>query len=86
MANKLYQLSYISEIIEKFATNMLLSAVEQSPSGTEHSQSGPTGQRAERMVCIFQLLLLFPFLSMQLQPTMRILHGESFAFESPLMF
>ncbi|XP_021832136.1 uncharacterized protein LOC110772068 [Prunus avium] len=50
VANKLYQLSYISEIIEKFATNMLLSAVEQSPSGTEHSQSGPTGQRAERML------------------------------------
>ncbi|XP_034199379.1 uncharacterized protein LOC117614614 isoform X5 [Prunus dulcis] len=49
VANKLYQLSYISEIIEKFATNMLLSAVEQSPSGTEHAQSGPTGQRAERM-------------------------------------
>ncbi|ONI35540.1 hypothetical protein PRUPE_1G541600 [Prunus persica] len=50
VANKLYQLSYISEIIEKFATNMLLSAVEQSPSGTEHAQSGPTGQRAERML------------------------------------
>ncbi|CAB4267386.1 unnamed protein product [Prunus armeniaca] len=40
VANKLYQLSYVSEIIEKFATNMLLSAVEQSPSGTEHAQSG----------------------------------------------
>ncbi|KAL6297217.1 hypothetical protein ACE6H2_005359 [Prunus campanulata] len=50
VANKLYLLSYISEIIEKFATNMLLSAVEQSPSGIEHSQSGPTGQRAERML------------------------------------
>ncbi|CAL2235874.1 unnamed protein product [Prunus armeniaca] len=50
VANKLYQLSYVSEIIEKFATNMLLSAVEQSPSGTEHAQSGPTGQRAERML------------------------------------
>ncbi|CAL8997639.1 unnamed protein product [Prunus brigantina] len=50
VANKLYQLSYTSEIIEKFATNMLLSAVEQSPSGTEHAQLGPTGQRAERML------------------------------------
>ncbi|KAM1092557.1 hypothetical protein ACFX13_020186 [Malus domestica] len=50
VANKLYKLSYLSEMIEKFATNMLMSAVEQSPSGIEHSQSESTGQRVEGMV------------------------------------
>ena len=59
MANKLYKLSYLSEMIEKFATNMLMSAVEQSPSGIEHSQSESTGQRVEGMVCFFHLLLYF---------------------------
>lgn len=57
VANKLYKLSYLSEMIEKFATNMLMSAVEQSPSGIEHSQSESTGQRVEGMVCCFHLLL-----------------------------
>ncbi|KAK9930072.1 hypothetical protein M0R45_027129 [Rubus argutus] len=47
VANKLYQLSYISEIIEKFATDMLLSAVEQPLSGIEHSQSESTGRRTD---------------------------------------
>ncbi|KAM1203928.1 hypothetical protein ACFX2J_019684 [Malus domestica] len=50
VANKLYKLSYLSEMIEKFATNMLMSAVEQSPSGIEHSQSESTGQRVEGTV------------------------------------
>ncbi|KAM2450170.1 hypothetical protein EV2_020447 [Malus domestica] len=50
VANKLYKLSYLSEMIEKFATNMLMSAVEQSPSGIEHSQSESTGQKVEGMV------------------------------------
>ncbi|KAM5575185.1 hypothetical protein ABKV19_014231 [Rosa sericea] len=47
VANKLYQLNYISEVIEKFATDMLLSAVEQPLSGIEHSQSESTGQKTD---------------------------------------
>ncbi|KAL6180206.1 hypothetical protein ACLB2K_046873 [Fragaria x ananassa] len=47
VANKLYQLSYISEVIEKFATDMLLSAVEQPTSGIEHSQSESTGRKTD---------------------------------------
>ncbi|CAK7347323.1 unnamed protein product [Dovyalis caffra] len=45
VANKLYQLNYISQNIEQFATNMLLSAVEQPASDIEPSQSGSTDQR-----------------------------------------
>ncbi|PON68287.1 Symplekin/Pta [Parasponia andersonii] len=49
VANKLYQLSYISENIEQFATNMLLSAVNNH-SDSEHLQSGSSEQGAARMV------------------------------------
>ncbi|KAJ4850650.1 hypothetical protein Tsubulata_037952 [Turnera subulata] len=45
VANKLYQLSYISENIEQFATNMLLSAVNHHASDVELLQSGSTDQR-----------------------------------------
>ncbi|CAN1156792.1 Sympk [Linum perenne] len=45
VANKLYQLGYISENIEHFATNMLLSAVDQQFSAVGLSQSASTEQR-----------------------------------------
>ncbi|KAF9687403.1 hypothetical protein SADUNF_Sadunf02G0089900 [Salix dunnii] len=45
VANKLYQLNYISQNIEQFATNMLLSAVEQHASDIKPSQSVSTDQR-----------------------------------------
>ncbi|CAN0921926.1 Sympk [Linum grandiflorum] len=45
VANKLYQLSYISENIEQFATKMLLSAVDQQSSDVGLSQSASTEQR-----------------------------------------
>ncbi|XP_050378801.1 uncharacterized protein LOC126796082 [Argentina anserina] len=48
VSNKLYQLSYISEVIEKFATDMLMSAVKQPLSGIEQSQSESTVQRTDR--------------------------------------
>lgn len=48
MANKLYQLSYISETIEQFARNMLLSAIDQTVSGVEQNVSEPgASERAE---------------------------------------
>ncbi|KAK9270973.1 hypothetical protein L1049_026561 [Liquidambar formosana] len=47
VANKLYLLSYISENIEQFATNMLLSAVDQRVSDIEFSQSGSAEQKTE---------------------------------------
>ncbi|GLT60543.1 hypothetical protein SLA2020_333050 [Shorea laevis] len=47
VANKLYQLSYISENIEQFARNMLLSAVDQHASQAQVSQSRSTTQSAE---------------------------------------
>ncbi|KAF7830074.1 Symplekin isoform A [Senna tora] len=47
VANKLYQLSYISEDVEQFATKMLLAAVDDQISDTGLSQSGPTEQRSE---------------------------------------
>ncbi|KAH7524822.1 hypothetical protein FEM48_Zijuj06G0159900 [Ziziphus jujuba var. spinosa] len=46
VANKLFQLSYISENIEQFATNMLQS-VHRGVSDVEHLQYGSTEQRAE---------------------------------------
>lgn len=45
VANKLYQLNYISQNIEQFATNMLLSVVEQHASDIKPSQSVSTDQR-----------------------------------------
>uniref|UniRef100_A0A2N9HUP2 Symplekin C-terminal domain-containing protein n=1 Tax=Fagus sylvatica TaxID=28930 RepID=A0A2N9HUP2_FAGSY len=50
VANKLYQLSYISESIEQFARNMLLAAVDQHISDTELSQSVSSKQRVEGVV------------------------------------
>ncbi|KAG7942391.1 hypothetical protein I3843_16G099700 [Carya illinoinensis] len=46
VANKLYQLSYISESIEQFAKNMLLAAVDHHISDIELSESG-TEQRVK---------------------------------------
>ncbi|KAJ8772263.1 hypothetical protein K2173_027440 [Erythroxylum novogranatense] len=45
VANKLYQLDYITEHIEQFAVNMLLSAVNQQISDLELPQSGSIDQR-----------------------------------------
>ncbi|KAJ7958867.1 Symplekin [Quillaja saponaria] len=50
VANKLYQLSYISEDIEQFATKMLLSALDQEISGANLSLSGSTDQRVEEQI------------------------------------
>ncbi|TXG52605.1 hypothetical protein EZV62_021774 [Acer yangbiense] len=46
VSNKLYQLSYISESIEQYAKNMMLSAVDHHLSDVERSQSGCADQRA----------------------------------------
>jgi len=65
VANKLYQLSYISDSIEQFARNMLLAAVDQHVSDIELSQSGFSKQRVEGEVYIiyslntFLLIILF---------------------------
>ncbi|XP_022768556.1 symplekin-like isoform X13 [Durio zibethinus] len=50
VANKLYQLSYISGEIEQFATNMLLSAVDQHAAGAVLLKSGSIDERDEREV------------------------------------
>ncbi|GAV57985.1 DUF3453 domain-containing protein/Symplekin_C domain-containing protein [Cephalotus follicularis] len=47
VANKLYQLGYIAENIEQFATKSLLSAVDQQTPDIEVSQTGANEQRAE---------------------------------------
>ncbi|XP_021283612.1 uncharacterized protein LOC110416100 isoform X2 [Herrania umbratica] len=49
VANKLYQLSYISGEIEQFATNMLLSAVDQRAAGAELLQPVSIDERGERV-------------------------------------
>lgn len=51
VTNKLYVISYISEDIEQFATNMLLSTMDQNMSNNVLSQSGDAAQRTEREVC-----------------------------------
>lgn len=48
VTNKLYVINYISEDIEKFATNMLLSTMDQNVSDNMLSQSEDTVQRTER--------------------------------------
>ncbi|KAL8145384.1 hypothetical protein AgCh_003528 [Apium graveolens] len=48
VTNKLYVINYISEDIEKFATNMLLSTMDRNTSDNMLSQSGDTVQRTER--------------------------------------
>lgn len=50
VANKLYQLNYISQNIEQYATNMLLSVVEQHASDIKPSQSVSTDQREGEVV------------------------------------
>ncbi|KAK1554735.1 hypothetical protein Q3G72_016562 [Acer saccharum] len=50
VSNKLYQLSYISESIEQYAKNMMLSAVDHHLSDVEYSQSGCADQIAGREV------------------------------------
>ncbi|KAH1253145.1 Symplekin [Glycine max] len=50
VTNKLFQLSYISGDVEKFATKMLLSAVDHEVSDTGLLQSGHTEQIAEAEV------------------------------------
>nr|KYP56525.1 Symplekin [Cajanus cajan] len=50
VTNKLFQLSYVSGDVEKFATEMLLSAVHHEVSDTGLLQSAPTEQRAEAEV------------------------------------
>lgn len=45
MSNKLYAVSYISESIEKFATNMFLSAVDQHSSDSLLSESADSDRR-----------------------------------------
>ncbi|KAL2340050.1 hypothetical protein Fmac_007990 [Flemingia macrophylla] len=50
VTNKLFQLNYIAGDVEKFATEMLLSAVDHEVSDTSLLQSGPTEQRAEAEV------------------------------------
>lgn len=47
VANKLYQLSYVSETIEQFATNMLMSAVDQRIPDIEFSQALSSELKAE---------------------------------------
>ncbi|KAK8705554.1 hypothetical protein V6N13_049154 [Hibiscus sabdariffa] len=50
VANKLYQLNYISGEIEQFATNMLLSAVDQCAAAAELLQCGSVDERFEMEV------------------------------------
>lgn len=65
VANKLYQLSYISESIEQFAKNMLLAAVDHHISDIELSESG-TEQRVKGEVSVICYLnyfsVILPFL------------------------
>lgn len=68
VANKLFQLNYISENIERFATQMLLSAVDNHTSDSEHLQSGSSEKRTEGMVGfrIFVIILLTLYLAMKI--------------------
>lgn len=47
VANKLYLLSYVSEDIEQFATNMLLSVVDQRVPHVEQTHANSNEQRTE---------------------------------------
>lgn len=65
VTNKLYVINYISEDIEKFATNMLLSTMDKNMSDNMLSQLGETVQRTEREVCaIMPYIWLFCFLDL----------------------
>lgn len=59
VANKLYLLSYVSEDIEQFAKNMLLSVVDQHVADIELSLIRSTEQRTEENVHDFLLMCLF---------------------------
>ncbi|XP_044474589.1 symplekin isoform X3 [Mangifera indica] len=50
VSNKLFQVSYITENIEQYATDMMLSALDQYPSDVQHLKPGSIDQRAEREV------------------------------------
>ncbi|KAK4274216.1 hypothetical protein QN277_017476 [Acacia crassicarpa] len=52
VANKLYQLSYVSEDVEQFAKQMFLSAVDQKVLDIGLSESGPVEQGAEAEIGI----------------------------------
>lgn len=71
VANKLYLLSYISENIQQYATDMLLSAVNQHISDPELSQSGSSDQRLEGEVLNI-LFVLFFWLSLRFLPFFHI--------------
>ncbi|PPR83126.1 hypothetical protein GOBAR_AA37589 [Gossypium barbadense] len=60
VANKLYQLDYISGEIEQFATNMLLSADDRHAAGAEFLHSGSADERGEMEVRekFYKLLLV----------------------------
>lgn len=73
VANKLFQLSYISDNIEQFATHMLQS-VDSQASDVELLQCGSTEERSEGVVSFFQSFSPFSLSSMYL--TMRILNIE----------
>jgi symplekin len=60
VTNKLFQLSYIAEDVVKFATKMLLSAVDHEASNA--AQSGTTEQRTEVQVLNLFYFSVFSFL------------------------
>lgn len=62
MANKLYVLDYISEDIERFAANMLLSAVDQHVSDIK-PPSVSIEQRTEGEVLAFCFLHVCSFMT-----------------------
>ncbi|XP_031276645.1 uncharacterized protein LOC116135075 isoform X2 [Pistacia vera] len=47
VSNKLFQLSYITQNIEQYATDMMLSVLDQHPSDVECFKPGSSDQRAE---------------------------------------
>lgn len=61
MANKLYQLSYISDIIEQFARNMLLSAIDQNVSAVRQNVSQPGVSEQPEVEVDVQAFIYLPF-------------------------
>ncbi|KAJ0086334.1 hypothetical protein Patl1_08733 [Pistacia atlantica] len=57
VSNKLFQLSYITQNIEQYATDMMLSVLDQHPSDVECLKPGSSDQRAEGEVCNMFLFL-----------------------------
>lgn len=65
VANKLFVLNYISEDIERFAANMLLSAVDQHVSDIKLATSVSTEQRTEGEVlaiCFLHICSFMPYI------------------------